>query len=318
MILDRALFMVGIAVAPVLWMPLNERYGRQKPLYLGLLGYAIMQIPVGVARDVHAIFVCRLFAGMFGCAVIVTVVGSLCDLWMSADRGAAMAIYAAAMIAGPAAGPFVGGFVTASMKLGWSWTSYIILIICGFSGLLLLVCHSETSATVLLHRRAKKQRRLTEDWTHEAALEEGGKLAWARFFDEQVARPLAMLFTEWILSLITIHMSFAYALLYFVVEIFPISYVQERGWSVPTAGLSFLSIVVGALVGCVISYLFKAIRQDSKMLKHGYVSPEERLLPMMVGGIALPLGLLVYGWTSDPAFSVWVSLSAGVPLGTGE
>ena len=45
--------------------------------------------------------------------------------------------------------------------------------------------------------------------------------------------------------------------------------------------------------------------------------PEDRLPPMILGGLLLPVGLFWFGWTSKPAIS-WVPQAlAGIPIGFG-
>lgn len=47
------------------------------------------------------------------------------------------------------------------------------------------------------------------------------------------------------------------------------------------------------------------------------VEPEDRLPPMIVGAFILPLGLLCFAWTSNPATNPWPQIISGVPIGMG-
>ncbi|KAK5629878.1 hypothetical protein RRF57_005593 [Xylaria bambusicola] len=58
-------------------------------------------------------------------------------------------------------------------------------------------------------------------------------------------------------------------------------------------------------------------RYTALQKKDGHVSPEERLPPMIVGGILLPIGLFLFAWTSDKHI-IWVpQVIAGIPTGAG-
>jgi MFS transporter, DHA1 family, multidrug resistance protein len=54
-----------------------------------------------------------------------------------------------------------------------------------------------------------------------------------------------------------------------------------------------------------------------KMKKHGRVIPEERLPPMILGSIILPIGLFWFAWTSSPHITWVPQVIAGVPIGWG-
>lgn len=45
--------------------------------------------------------------------------------------------------------------------------------------------------------------------------------------------------------------------------------------------------------------------------------PEARLPPVLIGSVALPLGLFWFAWTNSPSTHWMVSIAAGVPFGFG-
>jgi MFS transporter, DHA1 family, multidrug resistance protein len=54
-----------------------------------------------------------------------------------------------------------------------------------------------------------------------------------------------------------------------------------------------------------------------KMKKHGRVIPEERLPPMILGSVILPIGLFWFAWTSSPHISWVPQVLSGIPIGWG-
>jgi MFS transporter, DHA1 family, multidrug resistance protein len=54
-----------------------------------------------------------------------------------------------------------------------------------------------------------------------------------------------------------------------------------------------------------------------KMKKHGRVIPEERLPPMILGSVLLPIGLFWFAWTSSPHITWVPQVIAGIPIGWG-
>jgi len=131
-------------------------------------------------------------------------------------------------------------------------------------------------------------------------------------------RPFQMLVQEPILLAITIYLALIYGILYLFFEAYPISFGEVRGWtSLGVAALPFIGILIGVVLGvCLIIYTTKT-RFARKLAKHGKVVPEERLVPMMVASVLLPIGLFWFGWTSSPNISWVPQVIAGVPIGLG-
>jgi DHA1 family multidrug resistance protein-like MFS transporter len=114
-----------------------------------------------------------------------------------------------------------------------------------------------------------------------------------------------MLAREPILLLLTLYMSLLYGIVYLFFETYPISFQEERGWTEGIGALPFASLGVGVFIGCLIIIGVTKTRFKEKLEKHGHVIPEERLPPMILGSIFLPIGLFWYAWTSSPDIT-WV------------
>jgi DHA1 family multidrug resistance protein-like MFS transporter len=225
-------------------------------------------------------------------------------------------VFSGATFVGPIAGPIVGGFITESY-LGWRWTEYITAIM-GFAfGTLGLFFIPETSAPIILQRRAKKLRFKTKNWAIHSKHDEK-EIDMHAILNTYLLRPFAMLFREPILLLITIYMCVIYGILYLFFEAYPISFQEKRGWTGGVGALPFLGIFIGVIFGCLtIAYITKT-RFARKMKKHGKVIPEERLPPMILGAFILPIGLFWFAWTSSPHITWVPQVIAGVPIGMGK
>ncbi|KAI2731275.1 uncharacterized protein N7518_002381 [Penicillium psychrosexuale] len=316
MILGTSLVVFGFALGPLLWAPLSELYGRRVPLFSGYLVFAIFQIPVAVAKNLETILVCRFFMGVFGCSPLAVVGGALADIWDPVDRAVAIALFSSATFMGPVLGPIVGGFITDS-SLGWRWTAWITLIASSFFGLIALFVIPETYGPVILQKKAARLRKETGNEAIHAFLD----LHEPTFSDivtKYLLRPFQMLTQEPILLAMTIYLALVYGILYLFFEAYPISFGEVRGWTHEgVAALPFIGILIGVLLGaCLIIYTTKT-RFARKLEKHGRVVPEERLVPMMIASVLLPIGLFWFGWTSNPHISWVPQVIAGVPIGLG-
>ena len=74
---------------------------------------------------------------------------------------------------------------------------------------------------------------------------------------------------------------------------------------------------MGVIIGGGIISAFTATRYKRKFLETGHVQPEERLVPMFVGGALLPIGLFWFAWTSNPGINVWPQIISIIPTGAG-
>ncbi|KAF2763320.1 MFS general substrate transporter [Pseudovirgaria hyperparasitica] len=316
MTLGTSLFVLGFAFGPIIWGPLSELYGRKYPLYFGIFVFAIFQIPVAVAQNLQTIFICRFFGGLFGSAPLAIIGGTLADMFPPVERGIAICIFAGATFIGPVAGPIVGGFVTMS-HLGWRWTEYITAIMGFFFGALGFVLVPETYAAVILQQRAKKRRFETRNWALHAKLDES-PVNPKEIVQKYLLRPFAMLIMEPILFLVTLYMAFVYGILYLLFSAYPIAFQEQRGWNLGVGALPFLSITVGVIIGSlIITYITKTRFARKLEENNGQVVPEERLIPMMIGGAFFPAGLFWFAWTSNPNI-LWVpQVMSGALIGAG-
>lgn len=315
--------------------PLSELYGRKIPLFAGYVIFAIFQVPVAVATNLQTIFVCRFFGGFFASAPLAIVGGSLADFFDPVERGVALTLFGSATFIGPTMGPIMGGFITMS-HLGWRWTQWITLIMAALFGTIGFIIIPETYAPVLLQRKAKALRYETKNWAIHAKADEK-KVDLKEIADHYLLRPFKMLALEPILVLVTLYMSLIYGkhrpftsprpitqlttstpgIIYGFFEVFPVSFQEERGWNLGVGSLPFLSVLIGVLIGCVIIATLTKTRFARKYHEAGKVIPEERLLPMIIGGALLPMGMFWFAWTSNPNITPWPQIISAAPIGAG-
>lgn len=316
MVLGTSLFVLGFAIGPIIWGPLSELYGRKYPLFFGFFVFAIFQIPVAVAQNIQTIMVCRFFGGVFGSAPLGIVGGALTDFWGPVDRGVALTTFAGATFIGPVAGPIVGGFIVQS-HLGWRWTEYITAIMGFFFGAVGFFSVPETFAPVLLSRRAAKIRFATKNWAIHAKRDEQ-QVDLKNIVESYLLRPFTMLLKEPILDLVTLYMAVIYGILYLFFEAYPIAFQEQRGWNPGVGALPFLSITIGVILGGSIIVFTTKTRFTKKFHENnGVVVPEERLIPMIIGGFLFPAGMFWFAWTSSPNITWVPQVLSGIFIGAG-
>lgn len=292
--LGVSLFLCGFILGPCVFGPVSEAYGRRLPLLSGYAVFAIFQIPVAVAQNVETIMLGRFLGGFAASSPLAVVGGLLADIWDPIDRAYAICAFASGGFSGPVAGPIVGGFIVDSY-LGWRWTAWITLILAVVVGVIGLFAIPETSAPRILQHRARKLRFETGNWALHAKADEN-PITRKTIVSVYLVRPFIMLVQEPILALITAYMSFIYGILYLLFEAYPVSFQEQRGWNAGIGSLPFLPFLVGIALGAAgIAYSTKT-NFTRAYVKYGKTVPEERLPPMIVGAIILPIGLFWYAW----------------------
>jgi hypothetical protein len=170
----------------------------------------------------------------------------------------------------------------------------------------------ETYAPVLLSARAKTLSRVT-GMVYRSHFElQGASLPFTEKMKVALTRPWRFLFGEPIVFLLSLYLSIVYAILYLLFAAFPVVYQQKRGWSQGVGGLAFAGVAVGVFAAVLANFYINNLYQR---LKHP--TPESRLPPAMIGGVAVTVGLFWFAWTNGPSVHWLVSISASGVFGFG-
>ncbi|RAH50603.1 MFS transporter [Aspergillus brunneoviolaceus CBS 621.78] len=315
-VLGVTLYVLGFAAGPTLWAPLSELYGRRWPITAGIFGYSVFTMGTATAKDVQTIMLTRFFAGLFAASPLAIVPAAFADIYNNRTRGIAIAMFAMAVFVGPFASPFTGGFITMSY-LHWRWTMYIASIM-GFLGFaLLLLFYRETYAPALLQQKAAIVRRQTRNWGIHAKQDEV-EIDLRELITVNFSRPFRMLFTEPIVFLVTLYMSFIYGLMYALLSAYPVVFQEIHGMNLGVGSLPFIGLIIGEFAGGAYVLMSQG-SYTKKLIANGDVPvPEWRLPPAIVGGAAFTIGLFWYGWTGWTQSIHWMAPTAsGVFTGFG-
>jgi MFS transporter, DHA1 family, multidrug resistance protein len=269
-----------------------------------MFGFSIFNLAVAVSKDLQTLLITRFFCGIFGSCPLAVVAPVYTDIFDNKQRGPAVTIFAATVFMGPMLGPFIGGFIVTSY-LGWRWTAYISSIMGWLSlGLIVLFMHESYPPTVLVAKAAELRRR-TKNWGIHAKQEEV-EVDLRELVTKNFSRPIRLLFTEPVILLITIYMSFIYGLLYLFLTAYPLVFRGVHGMSAGVGGLPFFGMVAGLLI--VATYIIWSAKGYNKKLaaNGGVPVPEWRLPPVIIGGALFAVGLFWFGWTGYTRNIHWI------------
>ncbi|PKY06170.1 synaptic vesicle transporter [Aspergillus campestris IBT 28561] len=302
--LSSTLYIAGYASGPLVWAPLSELKGRRLPILLGMLGFAIFNTGVAVAKDLQTLMVCRFFSGVFGSSPLAVVAAVFSDIYSNRTRGVAIACFSSTVFLGPLLAPFIGGFINMSY-LGWRWTAWIPAFMGYASFVLNALFLRESYPPVVLIEKAAELRRHTKNWGIHAKQEEI-EVDLRGLLVNNFSRPLRMLFGEPLILAVTVYLSFIYGLLYCFLTAYPLVFQGVHGMNPGVGGLTLFGMVAGLFIGGAYIIISNRWYNEKLDANGGVPIPEWRLPPVVIGGVLFAAGLFWFGWTGFTSDIPWI------------
>ncbi|REA57093.1 Bcr/CflA family drug resistance efflux transporter [Dyadobacter luteus] len=119
-------YLIGICLGQVIYGPLLDRYGRKKPLYVGLVLYVLASIGCALTSSVDSLITMRFLQAMGGCVGLVASQALVSDIFPSNKRAEVFSMITLVIAVSPMIAPTVGGYVT----VGFSW-HWLFIILAG-------------------------------------------------------------------------------------------------------------------------------------------------------------------------------------------
>jgi DHA1 family bicyclomycin/chloramphenicol resistance-like MFS transporter len=110
--LSLSSYFIGLAAGQLLYGPLLDKYGRKKPLYIGLSVYIIASFGCLSAQSMDMLIGLRFIQAIGGCAAGVASVAMVRDIFPIKDNAKVFALLVLILGASPMLAPTIGGFVT--------------------------------------------------------------------------------------------------------------------------------------------------------------------------------------------------------------
>jgi len=134
--LSLSSFFIGISAGQFLYGPLLDRYGRKRPLYLGIFVYLLASVSCALVHSVEGLIVLRLFQALGACAGLVASRAMVRDLFDVKENARVFSLLMLVVGVSPIIAPTLGGYVT----VAFSW-KYIFYILAAIATLVLIAVH---------------------------------------------------------------------------------------------------------------------------------------------------------------------------------
>lgn len=159
-----------------------------------------------------------------------------------------------------------------------------------FACIMATIFQKESYPPVILVSKASELRRLTKNWGIHAKQEEV-EVDLKELLTKNVSRPMRILFTEPIVLLITIYMSFLYGLLYLFLTAYSLVFEGVYGFNAGVAGLPYFGFITGEIIGFICVVLMNPGYARKLEQNNDIPVPEWRLPLVMAGGISFTIGM---------------------------
>ena len=129
--LSLSSFFIGIAFGQLLYGPLLDRFGRKKPLYIGMAAYLLASVGCAFCTTADALIVIRLLQALGGCVGMVAARAMVRDLFPVEENAKIFSLLMLVVAVSPIIAPTLGGYVTAAF--GWQSIFIILAVIAAFT-----------------------------------------------------------------------------------------------------------------------------------------------------------------------------------------
>jgi DHA1 family bicyclomycin/chloramphenicol resistance-like MFS transporter len=129
-------FFIGISVGQMIYGPLLDKFGRKKPLYIGLIVYLITSIGCAFAPTADVLIGIRFLQALGSCAGMVASRAFVRDIFPVNENAKVFSLLMLVLAISPIIAPTLGGYVTAS----FGWQS-IFFILAGIAAITLLLVY---------------------------------------------------------------------------------------------------------------------------------------------------------------------------------
>ena len=294
--LGLSMYVLAYGMGPLLFSPLSEipSIGRNPPYVATFAIFVILLVPAALSSNVAGFMVLRFLTGFFGSPCLATGGASLGDMFSLIKLPYVLSLWAFAATCGPALGPLLSGYSVAAE--GWRWSMWELLWLSGPVWIAMFFFLPETSASNILYRRAQRLRKLSGN----PMVKSQGEIDQAAMTVKDVTvealwRPIQTILLDPAIAFTAIYTALIYGIYYSFFEAFPIVFLGFYGFNLGQMGLSFLSIIVGAIIGVTAYWAYVRYVIEPDIRANGLGAPEKRLVPALFAAMLLPVGLFIFG-----------------------
>ncbi|KAL7951718.1 major facilitator superfamily domain-containing protein [Trichoderma barbatum] len=301
--LTLTIYLLAWALGPLVFAPLSEMYGRRWVINISSVIFTAFSIGCIFATSTGELTAFRFLAGI-GASTPISIAGAvIADLFILEERAPASAIYGLGLLIGPPIGPIMGGYLaqTVGVRYGFVLTAALGVTSLVLSVLLL----PETDHAIIRSKRGSQGGRLLALWNKKTETSVGDEgiqpsaplTGPAR---EAALRPLVLLTRSPICLIMSFYGALVYGFLKMFFTTFPTIFGEIYGFKPGPTGLTYIGGGLGELCATALGgWVGNTVYHNLTKKNGGIPKPEFRLPGMLLGSVAVPIGLFWFGWTAQ-------------------
>jgi DHA1 family bicyclomycin/chloramphenicol resistance-like MFS transporter len=129
-------YFIGFALGQIVYGPLLDRFGRKRPLYVGLTIYVACSIGCALAPDLRSFITLRFLEALGGCVAQVGAIAMVRDFFPVKESAKVFSLLFLMIGVSPLLAPTIGSLIMTG--LGWRW---IFVILAGIALLILALTY---------------------------------------------------------------------------------------------------------------------------------------------------------------------------------
>jgi DHA1 family bicyclomycin/chloramphenicol resistance-like MFS transporter len=122
--LSVSTYFLGFALGQILYGPLLDRFGRKKPLCIGLILYVIATMGCAFSNSIELLWLLRFVQALSGCVASVAAMAMVIDFFPPDKSAGIISLLILILGVSPLLAPTAGGFIVAA----WNWRAVFITL----------------------------------------------------------------------------------------------------------------------------------------------------------------------------------------------
>jgi MFS transporter, DHA1 family, multidrug resistance protein len=127
--LSVSTYFLGFALGQILYGPLLDRFGRKRPLFIGLGLYIIATIICAASSSINELLIIRFLQALSGCVGSVAALAMVRDFFQPDKSASIISLLMLILGVSPMLAPTAGSFIVTSF--GWRYVFILLAIIVG-------------------------------------------------------------------------------------------------------------------------------------------------------------------------------------------
>ncbi|RFU75250.1 hypothetical protein TARUN_6992 [Trichoderma arundinaceum] len=302
--LTLTIYLLAWALGPLVFAPLSEMYGRRWVINTSSVIFTAFSIACIFATSTGELIAFRFLAGI-GASTPISIAGAvIADLFILQERAPASAIYGLGLLIGPPTGPIMGGYLTQTVGVQYG---FILTAALGGAALVLSVLFLPETDHALIRSNLGSQRggllklwkKRTETPIANGEINPSATLMRSKV-REAAIRPLVLLVRSPICLILSFYGALVYGFLNMFFTTFPTIFGDIYGFKPGPTGLTYIGGGLGELFATALGGWVGNTVYHNLTKKNGNVpKPEFRMPGMLLGSVAVPIGLFWFGWTAQ-------------------